>query len=42
MKVVKVKLLGKVENLVCRILRDFSTENKIGLTSTTSEGSSHV
>jgi hypothetical protein len=39
MKVVRVKILGKVENLVCRILRVLSTVNKSGLTSTTSEGS---
>jgi hypothetical protein len=30
MEAVKVKLLGKVENLVCRILRVFSTGVKIG------------
>jgi hypothetical protein len=30
LKVVMVKILGKVENLVCRILRVFSTVNKIG------------
>jgi hypothetical protein len=34
-----VKLLGKVENLVCRILRVFSTVVKFGLTSMSSEGS---
>jgi hypothetical protein len=39
MEIVKGKILGKVENLVCRILRVFSTVNKSGLTSTTSEGS---
>ncbi|MGK3735321.1 MAG: hypothetical protein ACI90V_002161, partial [Bacillariaceae sp.] len=38
-KGVKGKLLGKVQNLVCRILRVFSTVNKFGLTSTSSEGS---
>jgi hypothetical protein len=39
MEAVRVKLLGKVENLVCRILRSFSTVIKGGVTSTTSEGS---
>ena len=39
MKVNRVKLLAKVENLVCRILRVLSTENLIGLTSTKNEGS---
>jgi hypothetical protein len=42
MEVVKGKLLGKVEILVCIILRDFSTVIKFGLTSTTSEGSDQV
>jgi hypothetical protein len=39
MNVVKGKSLGKDEIFVCRILRDFSTVIKFGLTSTTSEGS---
>ena len=39
MEAVRVKLLVKVENLVCRILRSFSTVIKGGVTSTTSEGS---
>jgi hypothetical protein len=30
MKVIRVKILGKVENLVCRILRVLSTVIKIG------------
>ena len=34
-----MKILGKVENLVCRILRVLSTENLIGLTSTKNVGS---
>ena len=39
MKVNRVKILGKVKNLVCRILRVLSTENLIGLTSTKNVGS---
>ena len=42
MKVNRVKILGKVENLVCRILRVLSTENLIGLTSSKNEGSSKI
>jgi hypothetical protein len=30
MKVIRVEILGKVENLVCRILRSFSTGNENG------------
>jgi hypothetical protein len=30
MKVVRVEILGKVENVVCRILRSFSTGNENG------------
>jgi len=38
MEVGRVKLLGKVENLVCRILRSFSTVIRGGVTSTAKRG----
>ena len=40
MEVGRVKILGIVENLVCRILRDFSTVIKGGVTSTVKRGKS--
>jgi hypothetical protein len=42
MEAVKVKLLGKVENLVCRILRVFSTGVKIGFDVHDERGKSHT
>jgi hypothetical protein len=41
MVVDRVKLLDKVGNFVCRILRRFSTEIKFGLTSASIAGSLH-